>query len=101
MFINTGKPGHKGYLSLVENFYSPEDPNFKYLYETERACNGKISVLCCSVIGRFQCNLWREVKGKGPVWLQEVEAPRISRQSAHESGKVISPTHRSPLPSRR
>jgi hypothetical protein len=28
--------------------------------------------------------------------LQEVEAPRISRQSAHEGGKVISPTHPAP-----
>jgi len=28
--------------------------------------------------------------------LQEVEAPRISRQSAHEGGKVVSPTHPAP-----
>jgi len=28
----------------------------------------------------------------------EIEAPRISRQSAHESGKVFSPTHRPPIP---
>jgi len=27
----------------------------------------------------------------------EVEAPRISRQSAHENGKVFSPKHRPPL----
>jgi hypothetical protein len=32
------------------------------------------------------------------VGLQEVEAHRISRQSAHEGGKVVSPTHRPPLP---
>jgi hypothetical protein len=30
--------------------------------------------------------------------LQEVEARTISRQSAHEGGKVVSPTHRPPLP---
>ena len=30
--------------------------------------------------------------------LQEVGAPRISRQSAHEGGKVVNPTHRPPLP---
>jgi hypothetical protein len=30
--------------------------------------------------------------------LQEVEAPRISRQSADEGGKVVSPMHRQPLP---
>ena len=32
--------------------------------------------------------------------LQEVEAPRISRQSVHESGQVVSPTHRPLLPRR-
>jgi len=30
--------------------------------------------------------------------LLEVETPRISRQSAHEGGKVVSATHRPPLP---
>ena len=33
--------------------------------------------------------------------LQGFEVPRISRQSAHEGGKVVSPKHRLPLPSRR
>ena len=33
-----------------------------------------------------------------PLGLQEFEAPRISRQSAHEGGKVVNPTHRPPLP---
>jgi hypothetical protein len=33
-----------------------------------------------------------------PLGLQKVEAPRISRQSAHKCGKVVSPTHRPPLP---
>ena len=32
-----------------------------------------------------------------PLGLQEVEAPRIFRQSAHKGGKVVSPTDRSPL----
>ena len=32
-----------------------------------------------------------------PLGLKEVEAPRISRQSAHEGGKAISPRHRPPL----
>jgi hypothetical protein len=41
-------------------------------------------------------------KGKTiTLGLQVVEAPRISRQSAHESGKAFSPTHRPPLPPRR
>jgi hypothetical protein len=30
-----------------------------------------------------------------PRWLQKVDAPRIFRQSAHEGGKVIGPTHQS------
>jgi len=33
--------------------------------------------------------------------LQEVEAPRTSRQSAHKNVKAASPTHRPPLPSRK
>jgi hypothetical protein len=32
--------------------------------------------------------------------LQEVEAPKISRHSAHEGSKVTSPTYRPPLPVR-
>jgi hypothetical protein len=31
--------------------------------------------------------------------LQETEAPRFSRQSAHDGGKAVKPTHRPPLPS--
>jgi hypothetical protein len=39
------------------------------------------------------------IKGKvKPRGFQEVEASTIFRQSAHESGKVVSPTHRPPLP---
>jgi len=33
--------------------------------------------------------------------LHEFEAPRISRKSAHEGEKIVSATHRLPLPSRR
>jgi hypothetical protein len=33
-----------------------------------------------------------------PLELQEIEAPRISRQSAHEGGKVVSPKNQPPLP---
>jgi hypothetical protein len=33
-----------------------------------------------------------------PVGLQEVEAPRISGQLAHEGGKVANPTLQLPLP---
>ena len=33
-----------------------------------------------------------------PLGLHEVEAPSISRESAHEGGKVVSSTRRPPLP---
>ena len=33
-----------------------------------------------------------------PRGVQEAEIPRIFRHSAHEGGKVVSPTHRPPLP---
>jgi hypothetical protein len=33
-----------------------------------------------------------------PCEFQEVEAPRFLRQSAHEVGMVVSPTHGPPLP---
>jgi hypothetical protein len=33
--------------------------------------------------------------------LQEVEAPKIFRQSAHECGKIVRTTHRPPLPTSR
>ena len=35
-----------------------------------------------------------------PLGLQEVEAPRISRKSVHEGGKVVSRTHRQRVPPR-
>jgi hypothetical protein len=39
--------------------------------------------------------------GERPWGFQEVEAPRISRQSAHEGGKVVSTTHRPTLPAKK
>jgi hypothetical protein len=33
-----------------------------------------------------------------PLGLQELEAPRISKQSAYESGKVVNPIHQLPVP---
>ena len=33
-----------------------------------------------------------------PISAQECEAPRISIQPAHAGGKIVSPTHRPPLP---
>jgi hypothetical protein len=39
------------------------------------------------------------LRGLGrPLGLQEVEAPKISRKSAHGDGKVVTPPQRPPLP---
>ena len=35
------EPGNNGNQSFAENFYSPEDPKFKYLYEKEPVSKGK------------------------------------------------------------
>ena len=34
----------------------------------------------------------------GPVGRQEFEAPGINQHPVHEGGKIVSPTHRPPLP---
>jgi len=39
-----------------------------------------------------------QVSMDSSLGLQEVEVPRISRQSAYEGGKVVSPTYRPSLP---
>ena len=36
-----------------------------------------------------------------PLVFQELEVPKISRQSVHEGGKVVSPKHRASLPTKR
>jgi hypothetical protein len=43
---------------------------------------------------------WRNlyIRRDRPLWLQDFEAPRISRQSVHEGGNVVTPKHRRPLP---
>jgi len=42
------------------------------------------------------------VTGLGKPWgFQGVEGPRISRQSAYEDGKAVSPMHRPPLTPRK
>jgi len=43
----------------------------------------------------MQCNPYTDLER--PLGLQEVEAPKISIQSAHEGGKFISPMHWLPL----
>jgi hypothetical protein len=51
----------------------------------------------CSLVimyKRVKLSLYR------PIEVQEVKTPKISRQSAHEGGKVVSPTHQPLLPLR-
>jgi hypothetical protein len=51
---------------------------------------------------RLLCNdckkSYRYTDPKRPLGLQEVKAPRISRQPAYESGQIVSPMNRPPLP---
>jgi hypothetical protein len=53
-----------------------------------------------SVLGKKTIQLL--LKGKlslyRPLGIQQVEAPNISTQSAHEGGKVVSATYQPPLP---
>jgi len=48
--------------------------------------------------GRFRVRIAAGIPDR-PLGLQEVEAARISRQMAHEGGKVVSPANPPPLPS--
>ena len=57
-----------------------------------RQCN---AVKLCSIMASLVTLKMYQFK---PLKVQEFEAPRISRQSAHERGTVVSPTHRPPLP---
>ena len=52
-----------------------------------RLINTPLTFISYPITGRY-----------GPSRLQEVEASRISRKSANESGEVVSPTHRPSLP---
>ena len=45
----------------------------------------------------FLCSVRVKLSHYWPSGLQEVEAPRLSRKSAHEAGKVVIPKHRPPL----
>jgi hypothetical protein len=47
------------------------------------------------IIGMYSCLI---TGLDSPLGLQEVEVPRISRQSEHECDKVVRSTHRLPLP---
>ena len=55
--------------------------------DVARACTRRVGPSLFIIIGLFRTLI-----------LQEIEVPRISRQSAHESGKVVIPTPRPSLP---
>jgi hypothetical protein len=40
----------------------------------------------------------KNIKGKDVLGPQKIKAPRIPGVSAHKGGKIVSPTHRPPLP---
>jgi hypothetical protein len=71
-----------------------------YIYIWTRSEEVNVTTYRCT-----HTTLTQKVKVKilciGPDCFQEFEAPRISRQLAHEGGKVVSPTHRPPLPPRK
>jgi hypothetical protein len=67
----------------------------------------EISPVFTSQFQRVTINMYISINLSYPITgldktlgLQEVEAPRISRQSAHEGGKFVSPTYRPRLPTR-
>jgi hypothetical protein len=83
-----------------------------HLWEYRRADSTSVVVKQLRIINvSMQMNLKilniSEIQDKGkdtlarPWVFQEAEAPRISRQSAHEFGKVASSKHRPPLPPRK
>lgn len=51
-----------------EKLFSPEDPNFKYLHETEGGCNEKFFSLI-SAAGIFQCKITNST-GLGDLYLE-------------------------------
>jgi len=55
---------------------------------------GKVGISVSGMVKKHRCSPGKAVK------LPEVWGSQISRRSAHEGGKVVSPTHRSPLPTR-
>ena len=68
-------------------------------------CQSERSFFCITALKLYNnitSNLLGSVKVKlslyGPSELQEAEAPRIYRPSAHEGAEVVSPSYRPPLP---
>jgi len=60
-----------------------------------RLRNGKEIIVSDWLVIKSKLSLYR------PLGPQKVEAARTARQSAHASGKAVSPMHRLPLPPRR
>jgi hypothetical protein len=58
-----------------------------------------VGIYDCMYVYVHVCMLKLSCSGLSrPLGLHEVRFPRISGQSAHEGGKVVSYTHRPPLP---
>jgi hypothetical protein len=83
------KPIVQKFLDDVRYLVTAVEIFFLYLFELHiyKMLAGKLSYPCTGL--------------DRPIGLQEVDAPRISWKLAHEGGKVVSPTHRPPLPPRR
>jgi len=77
------------------NTCSPSSIHF-ILKQTLTSCTDFAKMFCKTgpISGKIKLYLYK------PLGLQKVEAPKISRQLAQESGKVVSPTHRPRLPPR-
>jgi len=83
-------------------------PNFRYCpdirlegLETENLADTRLSLVedrGCDLPSTHQTHItyasYRQYQGKSE---QALKAPRISGQSAHDGGKVVSPTHRPSL----
>ena len=106
--LQDGRPGDRGLISGKDKrvLSPPQSPHWllisaSLLYD---GCHTIYSLVCISRMG-----LRRQLMGgKGhpitgldkPLGIQKVDAPRFSRQSANEGGKLSSRTYRLPLSTR-
>jgi len=70
-------------------------------FEVVTGAEGWILAFWTMALHSLVCKSYPFTGLDGPIGLQEVEAPRNSRQLAHGSGNIVSPKHRSSLSPRR